>query len=112
MEARGPCLSSAATQVSWVAAGPGPACPVPLPRSAPGHQGVGYHLPPPQEAFGPAWAVRRGSGAEPQPGMLCWAVSQARGWGSCWSPQGLSLTGRVTLTSLTCVRGTSPLQPH
>lgn len=74
MEARGPCLSSAATQVSWVSASPIPACSVPPPRSAPGHRGVGYHLLPLQETFGCAWAVQRGSGAEFQPWVLCWAV--------------------------------------
>lgn len=66
----------------------------------------------PTEAFAPPWAVRKGSGAESRSGMPCWAVSQARGWGSCWNHQGPSPTGRVTLTSLTYVRGTSQPQPH
>lgn len=60
MEARGPCLSSAATQVSWVSTGPSLVCPMPPPCSAPGHQEVGYHLPPLQEVFGPAWARAEG----------------------------------------------------
>lgn len=48
MEARGLCLSSAATQVSWVSTSPTQVHPMPPPYSTLGHRGAGYHLPYPQ----------------------------------------------------------------
>lgn len=100
MEARGPCLSSAATQVSWASAEPSPARPV---LHSALHWGTEVAGATSTAGVWPSTAVQGGSGATSQRGLTLGccvgpSVSWERGWQSCWSPQGPPPAGRVTQT--------------